>query len=226
MRTDVVLLPGLHGTPALFDTFIALAPPWARCRATALPVHGPQDVDALVAALEPPLRPLERFVLFGESFSGPIAARLAAKLGSKVSLLVLCNPLIEAPVAIPPALTAWLVRSRFTSPMTVAWAMTGGDRVIARSVIREVRSLPVATLVGRLEAVASARAENVIGDLTAPLLAIVGTADRLLPFRTCRELVSRVPLAVIHELNVPHLAAQVAPVMIWQAITSEFESAA
>jgi hypothetical protein len=45
MRTDVILLPGLHGSAALFDAFIALAPAWARCRVVSLPVDGAQSFD-------------------------------------------------------------------------------------------------------------------------------------------------------------------------------------
>jgi pimeloyl-[acyl-carrier protein] methyl ester esterase len=226
MRNDVVLLPGLHGTAALFDAFVALAPPWARCRTIALPLDVPQTFDALADAIEPSLRPLEGFVLFGESFSGPIAARLAARLGRKVSLLVLCNPLVEPPFAIPPALAAWFVRSRLGSERAVAFAMTGGDREVARSVVQEVRSLPEEILRARLETVAGASGADLARFLTAPLLAIAGSEDRVLPPRFCESIVRNVPQAVLTELPVPHLAAQVAPAAVWRAIAAEFETAA
>lgn len=80
MKTDVVLLPGLHGSRALFASFVALAPSWARCRPLALPSIGGQSFDEIAEVLLPELRALESFVLLGESFSGPIAARLAPPL--------------------------------------------------------------------------------------------------------------------------------------------------
>jgi hypothetical protein len=47
LKADVVLLPGLHGSRALFSSFVELAPPWARCRPLALPTVGGQSFDAL-----------------------------------------------------------------------------------------------------------------------------------------------------------------------------------
>jgi pimeloyl-ACP methyl ester carboxylesterase len=141
MKTDVVLLPGLHGSTSLFDTFVALAPPWARCRTIALPENGDQTFDALADRLEPELRALEGFVLFGESFGAPIALRLAERLGAKVALLVLCNPLVEGPLRVVPPFATWFLRSRLVPVSLVAFAMTGGDGVVATAVLHEVRAL-------------------------------------------------------------------------------------
>ena len=103
MKTDVVLLPGLHGSTALYDAFVALAPPWARCVPVALPTLGDQSLDGLATTLEAEFRRLEGIVLVAESFSGPIAVRLAARLGQKVALLALCKPpprsALSAPVS-------------------------------------------------------------------------------------------------------------------------------
>lgn len=226
MRTDVVLLPGLHGSTALFDGFIALAPPWARCQTISLPTNGSQSFGALADSLEPELKKLEQFVLFGESFSGPIAARLAYRLGGKVALLVLCNPLIESPVVVPSSLSSWLIRSPLASSWVVSLAMTGGDRAIAGAVIREVRRLPAAVLRARLETAASARREELARTLASPLLALLGTEDRLLSAQASVEIIRDVAGAVVALLPLPHLAAQIAPSMVWEAITDEFESAA
>lgn len=226
MRSDVILLPGLHGSTALFETFVALAPPWARCRAVALPTMGDQSFDALADALEPQLRALEGFVLFGESFSGPIAARLAARLGSKVALLVLCNPLVESSVAIAPSIAAPLLRSGLIPGWAVALAMTGGDRSVAAAILREVRALPKEVLMRRLSTVASANGADLLRYLAAPLLAITGTSDRLLAPSAISEVLDQVEFGVLAEIDAPHLVAQVAPAQVWAAISAEFQRAA
>jgi pimeloyl-[acyl-carrier protein] methyl ester esterase len=226
MRTDVVLLPGLHGSTALFDSFIALAPAWARCRAMALPTEGSQSFDALAAALEPELRSLEGFVLFGESFSGPVAARLATRLGSKVSLLVLCNPLVEPPIGVAASLVSSFARSRLMPRWPVAFAMTGSNRDLAAAILREVRALPGDVFAHRLAVASSARREDLLEHLVAPVLVIAGTSDRLLPARVIEDVLERVPFSVFAQIDAPHLAAQVAPAAVWAAITGEFERAA
>jgi len=226
MKSDVVLLPGLHGSIALFESFIALAPPWARCLPIALPVEGGQSFDSLADALEPRLRPLEGFVLFAESFAAPVAARLAERLGTKVALLVLCNPLVEAPLRIVPPLAASLLRSRVIPRWAVSFLMTGGNRTLAAVVLREVRELPKATLRRRLEVATSADPEDLRSRLVAPLLGIVGSEDRLISVSAMGDVIASVPFAVLATVAAPHLAAQVAPAEVWAAIAAEFQRAA
>jgi pimeloyl-ACP methyl ester carboxylesterase len=226
MRTDVILLPGLHGSTSLFDTFVALAPPWARCRPISLPLDGSQHFDALADVIEPQLRPLEGFVLFGESFSGPLAARLAARLGRKVSLLVLCNPLVESPVALAPSLLSSIVRSPMVPIWAVSLALTGGDRRLAAAALRELRALPVHVLGERLAVATAGGREDFLRYLAAPVLAIVGTKDRFLSPSTIEDLFDDVPFGIVRHIDGPHLAAQAAPAAVWAAITGEFERAA
>ncbi len=226
MKTDVVLLPGLHGSTALYDAFVALAPPWARCRPLPLPTLGEQGFDGLAATLESELRHLEGFVLVGESFSGPIAARLAARLGQKVALLVLCNPVVEIGFELSPKLAASILVSPAMPVWCAAVALSGGDRSLARAALREVRLLSKETLRGRLSAVFSAAAVDFSSYLVAPLLSILGTRDRLVSQARARDVCAKVPFGTLVELDAPHLVVQTKPAEVWDAITDEFESAA
>jgi pimeloyl-[acyl-carrier protein] methyl ester esterase len=224
MRSDVVLLPGLHGSTALFESFIALAPPWANCLPLALPAEGDQSFGALADRLEPQLRGMESFVLFGESFSGPIAARLAMRLGNKIALLVLCNPLVRAPVPYAPPFAAFV--ARILPETLIALTMTGGQRTVAARVQREVRALPKEILARRIGVACRTRTGDISTRLNAPVLGIVGTRDRLVSPRHMQRFLASVPFALQALLPLPHLAAQVAPAVVWAAITAEFERAA
>jgi pimeloyl-[acyl-carrier protein] methyl ester esterase len=226
MKTDVILLPGLHGSTALFEGFVALAPPWARCRPMALPTDCLQTFDKLADAIEPQLRALERFVLFAESFSAPIAARLSQRLAPEVALLVLSCPLIEAPFLIPSSIGASFIQSRWIPSWAVAAMMTGGDRRLAAALLREARKLPRDLFAARLATVATASRDDLLAYLQAPVLGIGGTSDRLLSSRLTEELMKDVPFGIYTELAAPHLAAQLVPDRVWAAITEEFESAA
>jgi pimeloyl-[acyl-carrier protein] methyl ester esterase len=226
MKTDVVLLPGLHGSTALFEGFIALAPPWARCRPIALPIDCVQTFDALADALQPQLRALETFVLFGESFSAPIAARLSQRFSEKVALLVLSSPLIEPPFPMASSIGASFIQSRWIPSWAVAALMTGGDRRLAAALLREARNLPRDLLAARLATVATASRDDLLAYLQAPVLAVGGASDRLLSSRVTEDLMKNVPFGIYTEVPAPHLAAQVAPDRVWAAISEEFETAA
>lgn len=226
MNTDVILLPGLHGSTALFDPFIRLSPPWARSLPVALPTDGDQSFESLADQLERKLRAFEGFVLFAESFAGPIAARLAQRLGSKVALLVLCNPLVEAPVPIAPFFAARLLQSKLVPASLVAHMMTGGDRQLARSVLHEIRSLRKDVLENRLAVACSVGREDFASRLATPVLGIVGSQDRLVTPTIFQDVLSRVEHAARASIVAPHLVAQVAPAAVWAAINAEFQRAA
>lgn len=226
MKADVVLLPGLHGSCALFSSFVALAPSWARCRPLALPTVGGQSFNEIAEALLAELRPLEGFVLLGESFSGPVAARLAARLGQKVALLVLCNPLVKVDFRLPAGLAASMLASKAMPVWCAALALAGGDRALGRAALDEVRLLPRKTLTDRLSGVFSATADGLFGHLVAPLLTILGNRDRLVSLARARDVCSKIPFSTLVELDAPHLVIQTKPAEVWRAISEEFESAA
>ena len=192
----------------------------------ALPTDCVQTFDALADALEPQLRALEPFVLFAESFSAPIAARLSQRLSPHVALLVLSCPLIEPPFAMASSIGASFIQSRWIPSWAVAAVMTGGDRRLAAALLREARKLPRDLLAARLATVATASRDKLLPYLQAPLLGIGGTFDRLLSPRMTEDLMKNVPFGIYTEVEAPHLAAQVAPDRVWAAISEEFESAA
>jgi pimeloyl-ACP methyl ester carboxylesterase len=226
MRSDVILLPGLHGSTALFEAFIALRPAWARCHAIALPLDSKQSFDALAEAVVPPLHSLEGFVLIAESFSAPIAARISRLVGGKVALLVLCNPLSEASIAFPSQLGARLMQSQWLPAWAVAMAMAGGNRSLASVVIREVRSLPRHVLAARLASVNVATGTDLVSYVSAPLLGILGSRDRLISSSTSRAILAACPASTVVELPASHLVVQTHPAEVWSAISNEFENAA
>ncbi len=60
----------------------------------------------------------------------------------------------------------------------------------------------------------------------APLLAVLGSRDRLVSPARTKALLEGVPFANVAELDAPHLVVQTKPAEVWDAISDEFESAA
>lgn len=221
MTADVVLLPGLHGSTALFETFAAHAPAWGRCRPIALPLEGDQSFEGLAHALAPSICAGEGpVVLVAESFSTPIAARLSQLAADRVVLLVLCNPLFAVPFRVPARAAAWFARSALCPARLVAFAMAAGDATLGAAVAREMRALPRVVLERRLDTVFRATERDIVDHAAARLLVITGARDRLIAPRTARRIGPSLPNGALVELDAAHLVIQAEPGRVWDAITS------
>ena len=78
----VVLLPGLDGTGKLFAELVKSLDPGVSAIVVAYPRDQPmgyEELDTLVMSVLNKLPPDQRYVLLGESFSGPLAIRIAAR---------------------------------------------------------------------------------------------------------------------------------------------------
>lgn len=76
MIARLVLLPGLNGSGALFAPLLEHLNPALEVQTLSLPAQGKQDYQSLADCLKNQLGD-SPFVLLGESFSGPLAYRLA-----------------------------------------------------------------------------------------------------------------------------------------------------
>src|SRR5689334_21645025 len=98
MPREIVLLPSMDGTGELFAEFRLMKPAGFEVSVIELPEE-PLSYADLERLIEPRLSQDEPFVLLGESFSGPLAIRLAAKRPPNLRGLILCNSFVSAPRA-------------------------------------------------------------------------------------------------------------------------------
>lgn len=73
-----IVLPSMDGTGELLSDFVAAMAPAFDTEVVAYPRDRILGYDELVARVRPQLPTDEPYLLIGESFSGPIAIRLAA----------------------------------------------------------------------------------------------------------------------------------------------------
>ncbi|UUZ66591.1 alpha/beta hydrolase (plasmid) [Polaromonas sp. P1-6] len=97
MTRDLVLVPGLNNTRAVFDGVVAALPPGIRAQAVDNPAL--ETVEAIAQALLPQLP--ERFWLAGFSFGGYVALALLAAAPERVQgIALLCTaPFADSPAA-------------------------------------------------------------------------------------------------------------------------------
>lgn len=221
--TPIVLLPGLDGTGRLFERFLGACPPGLE----PLPVHLPEDGDqrhgALAERLAHELPRGGRWLLLGESFSGPLAVRIAAAEPSGLAGVVLCATFVRSPF------TPWLVRAgsrvagRGSPPL---WALrrwlTGGDGALAAEVRAALDTVPASTVRSRLRAIADVDVTGDLASLGTPTLALSGTRDRLVPPRCTRAMQRAAPSLETARAEAPHLVLQTRSRWAWERICERF----
>lgn len=218
----VLLLPGLDGTGELFAPFVERAPAGVRVEVVRLPAQL-IEYPALAAWAVGALRLDPETVLVAESFAGPLAILLAARV--RLAAVVLVNTWIVSPYA---RTWNWLIRPwafRVPPPKRVLRARMLGARASDALVTRArdvVASVPPAVMAGRLRAMMSADVRREAAEVSrggTPLVVLHGDDDGLVPVRSVAHVEQSVPVqpTVIH-LAGPHLLLQVEPEASWQAL--------
>jgi pimeloyl-[acyl-carrier protein] methyl ester esterase len=144
----LVLLPGLDGTGRLFQPLLTALPAWLQPLVISYPTDSFLDYSALCDYVRARLPADEPFALLGESFSGPVAVRIAVEPPPNLSGLILCATFVTNPTIIPPFLGRVLFNSllfRIQPPsFIIRHFMTGPQSDpelvdLVQSVVRAVR---------------------------------------------------------------------------------------
>jgi len=210
------LLPGLEGTGRLFSRFVAESSGALELRVLSYPTDRFLDyagLEALVRAELPADRP---FALLGESFSGPLALRIAANGAPGLVGVVLAATFHRRPAAKLVGALRPLSPAFFRIPMpahAVRILLAGPDA--PPELVAEVRAA-LATVKGHVMAARASAALHVdatpwLARCPAPILFLGGKQDRLLRSALPIEVRLLSRGAEIRMLDAPHLVLQRCP---------------
>lgn len=218
----MVMLPGMDGTG---DLFAPILPALSAVVATQV-VSYPRDqrldhaaLAGLVLAQLPQARP---FALLGESFSGPVAAAVAAR-SAPVALVLACSfvanphpllrllrpllPLLPPPTALMGPL-AWALMGRHATP-ALRSALAGA-----------LRQVDPAVLKFRAAATLQADARASLAAVRCPVLYLQARQDRVVPRRGLAQVLQARPTTEVAAIDGPHFLLQARPAEAAQAIVS------
>ncbi len=211
-----LLLPGLDGSGRLYAPLLDAGPRAFRPELVSYPPGELLGYDDLVARVRGSL-PRGRFVLLAESFSGPVAVRIAAARPPGLEALVLAATFLHAPLNPVLHPIRGLVGARFFGlPMPAAvvrWFMAGNDApdAVVREVQRAVAAVSPEVLAHRS---AEALRVDVRADLArveVPVLLVVPTRDRLIRTDVADEVLAIRPDAEVALVDAPHMVLQRCP---------------
>lgn len=207
------ILPGLDGTTRMLDGFIARARAAGFDDAAAIgyPHDRVLDADQLEAHARERLPDDKPVLLLGESFSGPIALRIAADPPPMLRALVLSTtfattpvPLLSpfapltriAPVLTPMPLLSWLLLGRWRTPALESALRQALDDV-SHDVLRSRAALAL-----RIDA------RDALPRIRVPTLYLRATHDRLMHPSAGDTILRGIGDVRLHALDGPHLLLQ------------------
>ena len=212
--TRLLLLPGMDGTGRLFAPLLAHLPATIDPQVLTYPCDEPLGYDELLPLVRAQL-PGDEFVILGESFSGPLALRLAAERPPGLRALILAATFVESPLRWAPAgALPFVAPLAFSGPaMRIAGRMLGVHRCApevaplfraANAMVRRKVLARRARAILELRAPASGLAD-------VPVLVLAARQDRVVGAASVAAIIELLPHAEVEWLDAPHLLLQAAP---------------
>ncbi len=209
-----LLLPGLDGTGILFARFAAALGEGLMPQAIGYPPDTPLGYHELMPLVERARPRGLKFVLVGESFSGPLALKLAAKRPPGLLAVVLVGSFARSPVSplLAPLVGARLMKMA-SSEFLIRRYLTGNDGPpeLVEDVQRCLRTVGTDVLARRVKDVLSVDAREEVRTCPVPILYLQGAHDKLVPRTVADELRALNPALKAESLDAPHLMLQRAP---------------
>lgn len=215
--TTLILLPGLDGTGNLFANFVSALTPGLDTRIVRYPTDrllSYTDLFSFVVDAVPATQP---FVLLAESFSTPLAVRLAATNPASLKGLVICAGFIRNPVR------GWLRHMKtlihpsvFRNPpprFVIEHFLIGAHapRELRDDVRRTLRSVSPEVVALRVQAVMACDAREQLVRLRVPTLYLQAEQDRLVRKSSFQEIQELKPDTILVSIAAPHFVLQREP---------------
>jgi len=186
------------------------------------------DYDDLTSLVHS-LLPKEDFILIAESFSGPIAVKIASLRPPRLRAIVLVASFITNPVkpfsalakiAVqmprPPMFPQWLIRKIFFT--------SDAPASLVRQFTSIIKSIPHCLLRHRLLCILNSDVSKDFTNCQLPILYLQGERDRLIS-KSIPDLMRKLqPSMSIDQLDTGHLVLQSAPVSAFRLINNFIDS--
>lgn len=220
----LVLLPGLDGTGKLFCPFIQQFPDPSRITMIRYPMdqHIPyaQLADYIVPLL-PTGKPL---AILGESYSGPVALRLATREDIDVHKIILVATFAKYPASFLKTVSKWLPLSllfRLPIPDVVIRHYCFGSAVTKTlsTLLREaVKANKPSVLALRARDGSRVDVTALLAQINVPCLYIAASDDKLVPQKAIDHLKQHLPDLTVVTVPGSHFILQVQPEACFQIV--------
>jgi pimeloyl-ACP methyl ester carboxylesterase len=215
LSPKLVLLPGLDGTGKLFVEFLKALDLGSSAQVVSYPPDIPLGYDELEPLVRAALPTRGRFVILGESFSGPLAIRIAAHPPPALVGLILCVTFASNPyphlawarglAALLPlkSLPRWL-----RAPLM--WGSASPSKAPRQSE-RAMAGVDAAVIRRRIAALLSVDETAALAKISVPTLVLCATGDRVISKAASMRLMHGIRHAQRLDVDGPHLLLKTRP---------------
>jgi pimeloyl-[acyl-carrier protein] methyl ester esterase len=213
----LVLLPGLNGTGTLFADLISELPRTLSINIARYPTQRFLSYSELVPCVQEIVPSSSPFLLVAESFSTPLAAKLAATRPPNLVGLVMCAGFITNPIGSWSLLVRVLARPLLfrisPSRLVLEHFLIGADppNALEAGVRQALRLVNPEVMAGRVRAVLDCDAREDLARTKIPMMYIQADDDRLVRAGYFREIQRLRPDTVLASIPAPHLVFQREP---------------
>jgi pimeloyl-[acyl-carrier protein] methyl ester esterase len=202
----------MDGTGELFAPFLEALNDQVQILVIDYPRDEPLGYEALEALVRERLPASERFVLLGESFSGPIAISIAAKPPQNLAGLVLCCTFASNPIG---ALSRFSAITRFlpverVPRFAISHALMGSDATpeLCAALDKAMSSVSPQAIRARAAAVLSLKDSGKLALVDKPMLYLRARHDRVVPRSAGDEILRACEHAQLVEIDASHFLLQ------------------
>lgn len=215
LSPKLVLLPGLDGTGKLFVEFLKALDLGSSAQVVSYPPDIPLGYDELEPLVRAALPTRGRFMILGESFSGPLAIRIAAHPPPALVGLILCVTFASNPyphlawarglAALLPlkSLPRWL-----RAPLM--WGSASPSKAPRQSE-RAMAGVDAAVIRRRIAALLSVDETAALAKISVPTLVLCATGDRVISKAASMRLIHGIRHAQRLDVDGPHLLLKTRP---------------
>jgi pimeloyl-ACP methyl ester carboxylesterase len=203
----------MDGTGELFAPLIESLP-GVKTTVVSYPKDACLDWEELLQFVESSVPTGEPITLVAESFSGPIAIKLASQKSHNVAALVLCCSFASNPKSrwfgfLPLPKFVFRIMPRFAIRMFLSGPSSSAE--LAATIQNCVRSVSPRVLAHRARLIQQIDVRKELQAVEVPLLYLSGRQDRVVSVRAGEEVKSLQPQATHVALDGPHLLLQYLP---------------
>lgn len=222
---SLVLLPGLDGTGLLFKPLVAALPAAITPIIVRYPGERHLSYQELLPIVLEALPRSDPFILLGESFSGPLAAMIAADRPKNMVGLILCASFVTKPwrfvgLAIP-ILSRGPIFNLYMPYKRIRARLGGYSTPQRRALIEQMHKLvPPHVFASRVRMVFRVDAREALRSCEMPMLYLKAARDMVVPGRNLRVIQQIKPSIQVVTIGSSHMVLQRHPVEAAEAISA------